>query len=349
VPSPDQQDRQTLRAVQRTAAYAVVTDAVGGVLLVRASNRSDLRGRWFLPGGGLRHGEHPRAGVLRELAEETGLRASVATPRDATADVIDLPHRAMSVHTLRLIYDVQLPDPARANALRPEPDGTSDLARFVSRDEAAELELMPFVAELLGLPAPTPLQPSPPDRPEPLGVIGDPAGETDPDGPVLVQRPAAYAVLVDETGPGDQRMLLTRLSGSGETWTLPGGGIDHGEHPLIALEREVYEEAGLPYTAGPLIDIGSRHFTGRAPNGRLEDFHALRLIYAGSVPFDQPPQVIEVGGSTDLAAWVPVPELGRIRTAPTVREALQTLTEYRARQSEAQRSSLPRTTGTSTG
>ena len=321
--------------MQRTAAYAVVTDAADSVLLVRASNRSDLRGRWFLPGGGLRHGEHPRDGVLRELAEETGLSAAEASSRDATADVIDLPHRGVSVHTLRLIYDVRLPDPD-VQALRAEPDGTSDLARFVSRDEAAGLPLMPFVAELLGLPAALPLRPSPPDRPEPLGVVGG----VDAD-PVLVQRPAAYAVLVDEaddeTGDdaGSPRMLLTRLAGSNGTWTLPGGGIDHGEHPLIALEREIYEETGLPYTVGPLLDIGSRHFIGRNPNGRLEDFHALRLIYAGSVPVDLPPRVIEVNGSTDLAAWIPVPELDRRGAVPVVRESLGIWTEYRRRQPAA--------------
>jgi 8-oxo-dGTP diphosphatase len=152
--------------------------------------------------------------------------------------------------------------------------------------------------------------------------------------PLLVQRPAAYAVLVDEgadprTGP---RILLTRLSGSRTlarrgTWTLPGGGIDHGEHPLLALEREVYEETGLPYTVGPLLDISSRHFIGRSPNGRLEDFHALRLVYTGSVPADLSPQVIEVDGSTDKAAWVPISDLGRINTVPTVREAFATWNE----------------------
>jgi 8-oxo-dGTP pyrophosphatase MutT (NUDIX family) len=110
VPSPDSPAPAELRPVQRTAAYAVVTDGADDVLLVRASSRSDLRGRWFLPGGGLRHGEHPRDAALRELAEETGLRAAQATPREATADVIDLPHRGVSVHTLRLIYDVRFAD-----------------------------------------------------------------------------------------------------------------------------------------------------------------------------------------------------------------------------------------------
>ena len=348
--------------MQRTAAYAVVTDPNGAIVLVRASVRSDLRGRWFLPGGGLRHGEHPRDAVLRELAEETGLRASRATPREATADVIDLPHRGVSVHTLRLIYDVRfgdlLPDPegtpvpGPATALRPEADGTSDLARFVGRDELADLPLMPFVAELLGLPAPMPLRPTAPDRPEPLGaqdatqveaqdetqveVVDEPVDEAEV--PIQVQRPAAYAVLIDETPDPvtGRRILLTRLSGSRTagrkgTWTLPGGGIDHGEHPLVALEREVYEETGLPYTVGPLLDIGSRHFIGRSPNGRLEDFHGLRLVYSGSVPVDVEPQVIEVDGSTDEAAWIPVADLGRINTVPAVRESFGLWNDSRGR------------------
>jgi ADP-ribose pyrophosphatase YjhB (NUDIX family) len=363
-------DRSSLRPVQRTAAYAVITDSDDRVLLVRASARSDLRGRWYLPGGGLRHGEHPRDAVLRELREETGLRATRATPREATADVVDLPHRGVSVHTLRLLYDVRFADLTSADAaggrfkrdreaglvLRSERDGTSDLAKFVGPEELPGLPLMPFVAELLGLAEPEPLRPAPPERPEPLAVEGDPEPRlVDPvlealDGvevvdrpkpaevPVLVQRPAAYAVLIDETPARrkGKRMLLTRLAesrmpGRKGTWTLPGGGIDHGEHPLAALEREVYEETGLPYTVGPLLDIGSRHFIGRAPSGRLEDFHGLRLVYAGSVPVDLPPEVIEVGGSTDAAAWIPVGELGRINTVSAVRESYATWSERRAR------------------
>nr|WP_269810198.1 NUDIX domain-containing protein [Kineosporia rhizophila] len=173
--------------------------------------------------------------------------------------------------------------------------------------------LDPPIDPALLLPPPEPAEPA----------VGD------PEVPVFVQRPAAYAVLVDEDAPGGPRMLLSKFTGSASTWTLPGGGIDHGEHPRLALHREIYEEAGLTYQAGPLIDISSRHFVGRAPHGRLEDFHAVRLIYAGSVPVDQEPQVIEVDGSTDEAAWIPVADLTRMGAVPTAHEALAAWRAYR--------------------
>lgn len=46
------------------------------VLLSKRAREPHL-GQWDLPGGFLESGEHPEAGILREIAEETGLRASV--------------------------------------------------------------------------------------------------------------------------------------------------------------------------------------------------------------------------------------------------------------------------------
>jgi 8-oxo-dGTP pyrophosphatase MutT (NUDIX family) len=57
-------------------------------------------------------------------------------------------------------------------------------------------------------------------------------------------RRAAYALCVDADG----RLLLARCA-AGEpepgAWTLPGGGVDWGEHPDDAVVRELEEETGI--------------------------------------------------------------------------------------------------------
>lgn len=56
-------------------------------------------------------------------------------------------------------------------------------------------------------------------------------------------RPGAYAVLLQ----GDQ-MLLTHQAEPTPEFQLPGGGIDPGESPVVALMREVFEETGYRIT-----------------------------------------------------------------------------------------------------
>jgi 8-oxo-dGTP diphosphatase len=70
-----------------------------------------------------------------------------------------------------------------------------------------------------------------------------------------VQRVAAYAVILRvATDPASGwEILLSRLSDTlthSPLWTLPGGGLDHGEDPRSAVVREVYEETGLSVTVG---------------------------------------------------------------------------------------------------
>ncbi|WP_432542731.1 NUDIX domain-containing protein [Kineococcus sp. SYSU DK002] len=126
------------------------------------------------------------------------------------------------------------------------------------------------------------------------------------DAPVVRQRLACYAVVVS-----DGALLLTRLSArtpSPGRWTLPGGGVDHGEHPLSAVVREVHEETGMDVRVTGLAEIGAEHFTGRSPRGVLEDFHAVRVLVRAEPLEVREPEVLDVGGSTDLARWVPLEE-----------------------------------------
>lgn len=122
--------------------------------------------------------------------------------------------------------------------------------------------------------------------------------------PVDHQRIAAYAVVRSTRGVlGTECSTKTAVPG---LWQLPGGGLDPGESPAEALIREVNEETGQKVRINRLIDLQSDHWVGRAPNGVLEDFHALRIIYTATCLEPTTPNVIDIDGTTARAAWIPV-------------------------------------------
>ena len=61
------------------SAGGVVVDAEGCVALIRERDRRGRR-RWTLPKGRIDPGETPESAALREVYEESGLRASIVRP-----------------------------------------------------------------------------------------------------------------------------------------------------------------------------------------------------------------------------------------------------------------------------
>ncbi len=136
---------------------------------------------------------------------------------------------------------------------------------------------------------------------EPSAPVPVPRG---PRGARVHQRVAAYAVVVE----GD-RLLMSCLAdwlrGAAGLWTLPGGGIEPGEEPLDAVLRECHEETGQRIVVDELAQVQSQHWHGAGADAD-EDFHAVRLVYRAHCPQPTRARVVEVDGSTQDAAWVPI-------------------------------------------
>ena len=113
-------------------------------------------------------------------------------------------------------------------------------------------------------------------------------------------RASAYALAIH-----DGHILLAQLAQHCSRpgyWTLPGGGIDHGEQPMEAVVREAMEETGL--VASELQLLHARTFSEKHPH---EDYLAVQLIYVAHMRGK--PEVQEVGGSTAHAEWVALEDL----------------------------------------
>jgi ADP-ribose pyrophosphatase YjhB (NUDIX family) len=136
-----------------------------------------------------------------------------------------------------------------------------------------------------------------------------------------VTRVAAYALCVE-----DGRILLCRIakghwSGIGQ-WTLPGGGLEHGEDPRDGAIRELTEETGL---TGEIVDLaGVLSWTARwahPVDGADEAFHAIQIVYRARITGGELRD--EVDGSSDTAAWFSPDEAVALPLVDLAREGLR--------------------------
>ncbi|MFL6059711.1 MAG: NUDIX domain-containing protein [Marmoricola sp.] len=273
------------------AAYAIIIrDEV--VLLSRLAPYLGPAEQWTLPGGGIDFGEDPRDAVVREVHEETGL--SVEVGDRAWIDSARRQGSDLDLHSVRMVFEGWAPlDSPEPRVV--EVDGSTVDARWVPLEAVLDgsWPLVGWVRAAIVEHQTTRRQ-----RLAAKGLVRRGSA-------VLLARLSPYAV---ETG----------------SWTLPGGGVDHGERPADALAREMLEETGLVAEVGALLSVHDLHLVGTAPNGRHEDFHAVNLVFEVTVPEDAEPAVQEVGGTTDAVAWVELADIssGAVEVTEVVRHAL---------------------------
>jgi len=110
-------------------------------------------------------------------------------------------------------------------------------------------------------------------------------------------RLAAYSLIIQ-----DEHILLCKLAKllpehRGE-WTLPGGGMDFGEHPEDTVIRETFEETGLHVKPLKILGVD----TLRQDNHETQKkWHSVRMIYEAEVYGGE--LTFEENGTTVKCEW----------------------------------------------
>lgn len=98
-------------------------------------------GRWDLLGGGLEHGEDPKAALVRQISEETSLK--VTSVSDQPIYFITAPSPKEGVFVANVIYEITLEN------FDFTPSAECQELRLLAPVEMHALDLLPNVAKLL--------------------------------------------------------------------------------------------------------------------------------------------------------------------------------------------------------
>lgn len=100
-------------------------------------------------------------------------------------------------------------------------------------------------------------------------------------------------------------MLVQQAS---NTWSLPGGRVEHGEDPIYTVAREVFEETGYKAIVERLLGVdsrvvpaGQRVVSGGTDHHNVGIFYQLRII--GGQPRPEP------NGDTRGSRWIPLSDV----------------------------------------
>jgi ADP-ribose pyrophosphatase YjhB (NUDIX family) len=133
-------------------------------------------------------------------------------------------------------------------------------------------------------------------------------------------RIGAYAVLTHAGA-----VVLTQLARGPNQgrWSLPGGGLEHGETPEEALRREVMEETGVPLPSVSLVSWFSLNTHWKNPSGDSTDLHYLGFVFRGELERRVPLLETGDGGSCSAARWFELSDLASVPVTPATRQALE--------------------------
>lgn len=144
----------------------------------------------------------------------------------------------------------------------------------------------------------------------------------------------AFAIIFDEQG----RVLLCHRRDM-DMWNLPGGGMESGELPTEAVERETLEETGLQITVERLVGVYGKKdrdelvfaFVSRVARGKLkttDEADDCRYFSINAIPVNTLPKQVE---RIHDALGTDTKPIFRFQTSPSAQE-WQRILQNQARQ-----------------
>src|ERR687898_890380 len=148
---------------------------------------------------------------------------------------------------------------------------------------------------------------------------------------IMVRTRQCWLMIAASSSRGLLATQFSAITAVAGRWGMPGGGLDDHEQPAAAVIREVVEETSQSIVLGDLARVHTSPWVGRNPQGAIEDFHAIRLVYRGRCESPTDPVVLNSEGTTRSARWVPLDAWQKVRWTANWREVLSELLAKRGR------------------
>ncbi len=131
-----------------------------------------------------------------------------------------------------------------------------------------------------------------------------------------ISRYGAYGIVVH----GSTILLTLKRSGPYKgLWDLPGGAIEFGESPEVALKRELLEEAALTSSNFELLRVATANTKYHSHSKHLE-FHHVGILYKVLSP-----TIVSTLVPEEECNWMTIPGINSSELTPFAKLAIQEL------------------------